>query len=77
MPYVTSVERIGIEKGRAEGLRVGLLEGIALDLHAKFGAAGKKLLTRIRTVADVERLRALARDIKKAATINEVKRLFE
>lgn len=30
MPYITSVERLGIEKGRQEGRQEGLLEGIAL-----------------------------------------------
>lgn len=37
MPYITSVERSGIEKGLAEGQRAALLEGLASVLQARFG----------------------------------------
>lgn len=80
MPYVTSIERLarkeGLEVGRQEGLEDGLLEGITLDLETKFGSAAKKLLPRIRALHDVAKLRALARAVKSAETIEEIKRLL-
>jgi len=39
MPYITSVERVGMKKG--------LLKGIELGLEVKFGAEGLKLLPEI------------------------------
>ncbi len=72
MPYVTSVERIGIQKG----LKQGLLEVIALALEVKFGAAGKRLLPRVRALEDVEQLRALARALMAVETLDEAKALF-
>ena len=40
MPYVTSFERIGIEKGFKQGTRNGLLMGIESILEIRFGSEG-------------------------------------
>jgi hypothetical protein len=77
MTYLTSYERRGIEIGRKEGLEKGLLEGIALDLEIKFGAAGKKLMPKLRALHDVQKLRAVARALKSAESLDEVKQLVQ
>jgi hypothetical protein len=58
---------------REQGLRKGLLEGIAMVLNAKVGPPGRKLRPKIRGLKDVDALRALGRTIEKAETLDEVR----
>jgi hypothetical protein len=85
MPYLSSIERRGLEEGRkqgreegraegrAEGLRAAR-EGIAVALEAKFGQSGRKLMTRVRQISDLAELRGLAKIIKSAKTAEDVRR---
>jgi hypothetical protein len=79
MPYITSVERLALKKGRQEGrqegLRDGLLEGVALDLETRFGEVDKKLLEDIRALKTVAQIRKVARALKKARSLDEIRRL--
>jgi hypothetical protein len=69
MPYITSFERSGIEKGMKEGL----LEGIAAVLGAMFGKSGKRLMPRVRQIQQVDELRALLNAIPSAKSLQEVR----
>ncbi len=73
MPYITSIERSGIEKGRQEGLQEGLQEGIAVGLAAKFGTAGKRLMSRVRAIHDVDELRALLKAVLAAPSLQDIR----
>ena len=85
MPYVTSVERFGIQKGlaqshlvgreegRQEGLRSGLLKGIETGLKLKFGDAGLSLMANIRELPSVDSLQAVLNSLESAATIDDVR----
>jgi len=93
MPYVTSVERIGIKKGREQGLqqglqqgkargeargeRKGLLEGITLGLELRWGADGLRLLPEIGPIQDVYLLRAIHEGLKRVSTPEELRQIYQ
>jgi hypothetical protein len=59
MPYITSIERTGIEKGRKEGVLLATQQAVLDALAAKFGAVPESVTAAIAGLSDVERLRAL------------------
>jgi hypothetical protein len=69
MPYITSIERSGIEKGYREGLR----DAIAAALALKFGPSGKRLMTRVNKIDDVGELRALLKAGVSAESLQEIR----
>ncbi|MDV2998172.1 MAG: hypothetical protein N4J56_007877 [Chroococcidiopsis sp. SAG 2025] len=73
MPYITSVERIGIQKG----IRQGLLEGIELGLRLKFGSEGLGILPEISRIQDVEQLRAILAGLQTADTPDELRQIIQ
>src|SRR6266496_6162907 len=74
MTYITSIEEIGIEKGRIEGRAEGLIEGIAGMLDLKFGDAAQSVIAEIQTITDLETLERLKAAIKPAQSLDEVRR---
>jgi hypothetical protein len=88
MPYITSVERIGYQKGRQEGrqeglregieqgIREGLLAGIELGLELRFGGEGLRLLPEIRELTDLAALRAVHEGLKSARTADDLRHLY-
>jgi hypothetical protein len=68
MPFITTPERLALEKG--------LLEGIEVSLKIKFGSAGLNLLPEIRELLDVELLRTVLRAIETAPTPDELRRTW-
>ena len=68
MPYISTPERIGLEKG--------LLEGIELGLELKYGPEGLKLLQEIRQIEHLDVLRAVLRAIRTASTPEELRKTW-
>ena|ERR1019366_8427900 len=67
MPFVTSVERIGIEKGRKEMV----IEAIGLDVELKFPDEAAEIMKRVAAIEDVNALRAALKAIKTIQTADE------
>ncbi len=63
MVYVTSFERIGLEKGMAQGMAQGLAQGMARSvtqvLKARWGLVDSELSQRLEAIADAEKLSTL------------------
>jgi hypothetical protein len=72
MTYITSIEEIGIEKGRIEGL----IEGIAGMLDLKFGDAAAPVIAEIQAITDLEILERVKVGIKPAQTLDDVRRIY-
>ncbi len=72
MPYVTSGERIGIEKG----VKQGILKGIEAVLEVKFGNEGNSLLPEISQIQDVDVLEAILNGIKTKNTLEEIRAIY-
>jgi predicted transposase YdaD len=75
MPYITSVERIGLREGRLQGLQEGELRGqramLRRLLQARFGTVPEALGQQIDD-ADQERLDQLADRIGTASSLHEI-----
>lgn len=84
MPYVTSAERIGMEKGiqqgiqqgRAEGLQQGLLVGLELALKLEFGAAADEILPEVRQITDLAVIQAIYAALETNPTLDVVRRIY-
>lgn len=73
MPYITSVERIGIQKG----IRQGLLKGIELGLRLKFGSEGLGILPEISSLQDVNLLEAIVSRLETVSTVDELRQIYQ
>lgn len=73
MPYVTSMERLGIKKGRAEGIT----QGIAAILEIKFGPDGLPLSARAAQAREAETLQKLMERLKYVQSLQEAERVFD
>jgi hypothetical protein len=74
MPYITSIERIGIKKG----IKQGLLEAIELGLRLKFGDEGLEILPEISEIEDVEQLKAIISGLLTTVnTLEELRQLYQ
>ena len=80
MPYLTSIERLALEegekKGKIEGKIEGLLEGIETGLKERFPTAEPTLMPQIRTLHDIDKLRAIHKRLWTASSLNEIRDLI-
>jgi flagellar biosynthesis/type III secretory pathway protein FliH len=89
MRYVTSVERIGIEKGIEQGveqgiqqgieqgIKQGLIKGISLGLKLKFGESGESLLPEIESIGDVDLLSTILDAIETGTTLEQLRQVYQ
>lgn len=74
MPYITSIERIGIQKGRQQGL----LKGIEPGLKLKFGSeVSDVLLPEISLLQDVNLLEAILSELETVITVEDLRLLYQ
>ena len=70
MPYVTSIERLALEKvretGREESREEGLLEGIQSVLEIRFGREAAAIMTQVRHLSSTAVLEKVLQAAKTA-----------
>ena len=72
MPYVTSIEQYGIDKGRAEGQLMACRQNILDLVEVRFGAVPYDVRERVQAEADLARLRAWHRQAATCAKLEEL-----
>jgi hypothetical protein len=68
MPYITSVERLG--------LRRGMRRGIEAVLHVRFGEEGLKLMPQIHEIHEEEKLEAILVSLQAGVSLEDVRRVW-
>jgi hypothetical protein len=80
MPYVTSIERIALqkenEKGMEEGRRLGLRKGIESALELKFGASGLEVMPQVEATEDLNVLQSVIAAIRTADSVEQIRTLL-
>ncbi|WP_375473035.1 hypothetical protein [uncultured Nostoc sp.] len=73
MPYITSVERRGIQ----QGMRGGLLQGIEMGLELKFGSEGLTILPEIVQIQNIEILSVILTSFKTVNTLEKLRQIYQ
>jgi hypothetical protein len=68
MPFVTSIERVALQKG--------IRMGIKSLLKSKFGEAGLNLMPEINVIYDEKKLEEILNGLETATSLDEVRRLW-
>ena len=79
MTLAEQLENKGLQKGLQQGLEQGLLEGIEFAVSIKFGEADdcKTVIAKIKSIKDINLLKALKGKIKSAKTVPELIRSID
>ncbi len=72
MPYITSVEQSGIEKGRLETAK----KSIFLVLKAKFGNISEDITNSLENIDDINTLESLLEEAVKTMSIDDFANLL-
>jgi hypothetical protein len=77
MPYITTAERIGIEKGIQQGIQQGILsdarEMVIEALQERFVVVGEDIIDKIKAIGNREVLKGLHKSAIRAKDIDEFK----
>ena len=71
MPYITSVERIGMEKGLQQGMQQGMQQMVLDALDERFGELPDTVSDAIRQIQDQDQLRLLHRLVMRSESLAE------
>ena len=74
MPYVTSVERIGMERGLQQGLQQGAQQTLLEILDERFGELPDTVSAAIHQIQDLAQLRLLHRQAIRSESLEEFQR---
>lgn len=80
MQYITSVERIGFQKGIEQSqnqIKQVLLKSISLGLKLKFGEMGQNLLAEIEAIQDSSVLETILEAIDTASTVSQLRQIYQ
>lgn len=76
---MTTAQRLfneGRQEGIWQGQIVGLLEGIEVAIDIRFGQSGLKLMNKINTITDLDKLEEIKNAIRKFDKIEEIEKLI-
>jgi hypothetical protein len=81
MPYVTSIERLGIKKGREEGLKEGLkkglLDAIRVSLKVRFGKQGLALMPELQSIQDEAVLIRIQEALVRGLSLEALRKIWQ
>jgi hypothetical protein len=69
---LASLNDVEVEHGRAEGL----IDGLALSLEPKFGAAAAPVIAEVREISDLAQIETILAKIKTAESLDEVRSIY-
>ena len=75
-PWYQEILNKGIQQGRQEGIREGLLAAIEFGLELKFGAEGLELMPEISQIQDVDVLRAIREGLRTINSLDELRQIY-
>jgi hypothetical protein len=69
---LASLNEVEVEHGRTEGL----IDGLALALELKFGAAAAPVIAEVRQISDLVQIEAILAKVKTAESLEEIRSVY-